>query len=295
MVVTHNYRLGPLGFAQGAEADRKGALNLAVRDQVAELEWVQGNICHFGGDKDKVTISGESAGAIMIGGQFLNPKFSKLVRAAIFEPGSADTPLEHTAEVREAVWTNFVASVPECASVANTYNTFDCLKTVNTSSIFQGLEAAINEADEQTPFNPTLDGPGGFLPDRPSRLWKQGRFARVPYIAGTNLDEGTFIITKDPNMDYGDRNLRSVLLGELSPPDVTREILNDTIDRILDWYPDIPALGSPYNTGNETFGLPRGYKRWTSIRKSVLLHSDRSRIDYVYALDGDVAFDSQRR
>ncbi|KAJ8072264.1 hypothetical protein PM082_015823 [Marasmius tenuissimus] len=190
IVVTHNYRLGPLGFAQGAEANRKGALNLALRDQVAALEWVQENVCHFGGDKDKVTIFGESAGAIMIGVQFLNPKFSKLVRAAIFESGSAATALEHTAEVREAVWTNFVAGVPECASVANTNNTFDCLRTTNTSSIFQGLEAAINEADEQTPFNPTLDGPGGFLPERPSRLWEQGRFARAPFIAGTNLDEG---------------------------------------------------------------------------------------------------------
>ncbi|KAJ8072263.1 hypothetical protein PM082_015822 [Marasmius tenuissimus] len=77
-------------------------------------------------------------------------------------------------------------------------------------------------------------------------------------------------------MDYSDRNLRSVLHKELSPPDVTREILNDTIDRLLELYPDIPALGSPYNTGNETFGLPRGYKRWTSIH-------------------GDLAFDSQRR
>ncbi|KAK1219397.1 hypothetical protein PQX77_017922 [Marasmius sp. AFHP31] len=276
IVVTHNYRLGPLGFAQGAEAHRKGALNLALRDQVAALEWVQENICHFGGDKDKVTIFGESAGAIMIGVQFLNPDFSKLVRAAIFESGSAATPLEHTAEAREAVWTNFVAGVPECASVANTNNTFDCLKTANTSSIFQGLEAAINKADEQTPFNPTLDGPGGFLPDRPSRLWKQGRFARAPFIAGTNLDEGTFIIPQDPNMDYGDKNLRSVLLKELSPPDVTRETLNHAIDRLLELYPDIPALGSPYNTGNETFGLPRGYKRWTSIH-------------------GDAAFDSQRR
>ncbi|KAK1219396.1 hypothetical protein PQX77_017921 [Marasmius sp. AFHP31] len=276
IVVTHNYRLGPLGFPQGAEADSKGALNLALRDQVAALEWVQENICHFGGDKDKVTIFGESAGAILIAVQFLNPEFSKLVRAGIFESGSAATPIEHTAEVRESVWTNFVAGVPECASVANTSNTFDCLKTANTSSIFQGLVASINEADELFPYNPTLDGPGGFLPDRPSNLLKQGRFAKVPFIAGTNLDEGTFITPMDANMDYGDQNLRLSILKNLSPPDVSAQTLNDATDRILELYPDIPALGSPFNTGNETFGLPQGYKRWAAI-------------------NGDVSFQSQRR
>ncbi|KAL0065245.1 hypothetical protein AAF712_007756 [Marasmius tenuissimus] len=276
IVVTHNYRLGPLGFPQGAEADSKGALNLALRDQVAALEWVQENICHFGGDKDKVTIFGESAGAILIAVQFLNPDFSKLVRAGIFESGSAATPIEHTAEVRESVWTNFVAGVPECASVANTSNTFDCLKTANTSSILQGLVASINEADELFPYNPTLDGPGGFLPDRPSNLLKQGRFAKVPFIAGTNLDEGTFITPMDANMDYGDQNLRLAILKNLSPPDVSAQTLNDATDRILELYPDIPALGSPFNTGNETFGLPQGYKRWAAI-------------------NGDVSFQSQRR
>jgi carboxylesterase type B len=52
--VSFNYRLGPLGFPQGQEADNRGALNLALRDQLAALEWVQLHIGAFGGDKDKV-------------------------------------------------------------------------------------------------------------------------------------------------------------------------------------------------------------------------------------------------
>ncbi|KAL0578840.1 hypothetical protein V5O48_003164 [Marasmius crinis-equi] len=290
--VSFNYRLGPLGFPQGGEADRKGSLNLALRDQILALEWVQENIHAFGGDKDKVgcrmqqnrppltlskvTIFGESAGAIMIAVQFLNPNFSKLVRGAIFESGSAATPLEHTAEVREVDWTNFVAGVPECASVANSSNTFDCLRTANTSSIFMGLEAAIAEADEQFAFDPTLDGPGGFLPERPSKLWEKGQFARLPFITGTNLDEGTVFTPRDPEMDYGEQALRQMIRANLSPPDVSVATLDDAIDRIVELYPDIPALGSPFNTGNETFGLPQGFKRFAAI-------------------NGDVTFQSQRR
>jgi len=49
-----NYRLGPLGFPQGPEAVRRGALNLGLHDQRVALEWVQKNIASFGGDPRKV-------------------------------------------------------------------------------------------------------------------------------------------------------------------------------------------------------------------------------------------------
>ena len=49
-----NYRTGPFGIPQGAEAERKGALNIALKDVQTALQWVQANIGAFGGDKDKV-------------------------------------------------------------------------------------------------------------------------------------------------------------------------------------------------------------------------------------------------
>jgi carboxylesterase type B len=52
--VNFNYRLGPLGFPQGSEAESKGALNLGLRDQLTALDWIQVNIGAFGGDKTKV-------------------------------------------------------------------------------------------------------------------------------------------------------------------------------------------------------------------------------------------------
>ncbi|KAK7041842.1 hypothetical protein VNI00_009131 [Paramarasmius palmivorus] len=159
--VSFNYRTGPLGFPQGAEAARRGALNLALHDQLTALEWVQRNIGIFGGDKTK-----------------------------IFESGQAATPHLLSAQDREKSWTDFVGAVPGCASVAGSNNTFDCLKTANTSSILQGLVTSIAEADELFAWDPTVDGNGGFIPDLPSRLFENGTFAKLPFIAGTNLDEG---------------------------------------------------------------------------------------------------------
>jgi hypothetical protein len=52
--VSINYRLGPLGFPQGKEAEQKGLLNLALKDELTALEWVHKHIGKFGGDKNKV-------------------------------------------------------------------------------------------------------------------------------------------------------------------------------------------------------------------------------------------------
>ncbi|KAF8696433.1 hypothetical protein AX14_001608 [Amanita brunnescens Koide BX004] len=110
--VNFNYRLGPLGFPQGGEAKKRGSLNLAIRDQITALEWVQQNIGHFGGDSRKVTVSGESAGAIMTAILFLGHQVERFARAAIFESGSAATSLAYDATLHEIDWQNFVRGVP---------------------------------------------------------------------------------------------------------------------------------------------------------------------------------------
>ncbi|KAG7445246.1 esterase 1 [Guyanagaster necrorhizus] len=268
--VNFNYRLGPLGFPQGAEAASRGILNLAIKDQLAALEWVQKNIGAFGGDKDKVTVFGESAGSIMTSILFLHPSISKLARAAIFESGSASTSLTFNAERRQNAWNNFVEGVPSCDSFVGTPFTVDCLQSVNSSDVFEGLLLTETEATEEFPFDPTLDGVSGVFPNLPSQLLPQGQFARLPFIAGTNLDEGTLFCP--PELNYTNDLLSEMLNANFSPPTVPQNILNE----LLALYPDDPSAGSPYNTGNETFGLAPLYKKCA-------------------ALTGDLMFDSQRR
>ncbi|KAF9477645.1 extracellular triacylglycerol lipase precursor [Pholiota conissans] len=271
--VNYNYRLGPLGFPQGKEADERGALNLALKDQLTALEWVQANIETFGGDKKKVTVFGESAGAIMTAVLFLNSPIERLARAAARQSLAASIFVLFNAERREVDWQNFVSGVPSCASLATSGHTFDCLRKANSTEMFTGVVTAISDAPEEFGFDPTIDGPGGLFPDIASRLLKKGHFARLPFIAGTNLDEGTLFTPTTGNFTSDD--IRETIIANFSPPLVAESVLTSTADKILELYPDIPALGSPFNTGNETFGLPSGFKRQAAIMGDINFHGQR--------------------
>ncbi|KAJ7059264.1 extracellular triacylglycerol lipase precursor [Mycena amicta] len=259
--VNFNYRLGPLGFPQGQEADNRGALNLGLKDQLAALKWVQANIGLFGGDKAKVTVFGQSAGAIMTSILFLNSPITSFARAAIFESGSqASVPL-FTPERHEVDWQTFVGSVPSCASLATSNSTFTCLRNANPSDVLAGLTAVITEENGRLPWDPVLDGPGGLIPDLPSVLLKRGQFAKLPFISGTNLDEGTLFTSLNLTTP---QSLHDQIIPQFTPS-VSPVRLESSVDELFVLYPDDPSLGSPFGTGNETFGLSPEFKRCAAI------------------------------
>ncbi|KAF5352273.1 hypothetical protein D9758_011977 [Tetrapyrgos nigripes] len=273
--VSFNYRLGPLGFPQGKEAEEKGALNLAIKDELAALEWVHKHIQKFGGDPNKVTVAGVSAGAIMNGILFMHPSTERLVRAGIFQSGTAGTAQVHNASYRQDNWDKFISSVPACANRSGTDNTFDCLRYANITDIVQGVNGAREKIVEYIPWDPVLDG--ALFPAAPSVMRKLGQFARIPFIAGTNLDEGTVFI--DPTQNYTSDLIRANFVTNLSTPlleTTEKQKFDDAINKTLELYPEDPALGSPFGTGNDTFGVSPGFKR-------------------IAAITGDVSFTSQRR
>ncbi|KAJ7507120.1 esterase 1 [Mycena galericulata] len=272
--VSFNYRLGPLGFSQGSEAFRSGILNLGLRDQLTCLEWVQSSIGAFGGDPSKVTLFGESAGAIMTALLFLGDTVTNLARAAIFESGSAASSAIFTADRGERDWQNFVGGVPPCSELRNTSETLDCLRMATDSAdLLTGWAAASSQAEDLFPWSPTIDGT--LIPTLPSIMWSNGNFSRIPFIAGTNLDEGTAFTGNYP---FTDTLIYDFIIANFSPPFMTNSPsdLDNAAKELLQLYPDDPAAGSPFNTGNETFGLPAQYKR-------------------VAAIEGDISFQSQRR
>ena len=91
VIVTLNYRLGSLGFFAhpelAKEAGHTGSGNYGMMDAIEALRWVKRNISAFGGDPNNVTIFGESAGAIMIGGIVGSPQAKGLFHRAIVESG----------------------------------------------------------------------------------------------------------------------------------------------------------------------------------------------------------------
>jgi para-nitrobenzyl esterase len=98
IVVTIAYRLGPLGFLAHpeltAESARKSSGNYGLLDQIAALEWVRSNIAAFGGDPSRVTIAGQSSGAMSVSMLMASPRARGLFHRAIGQSGGLFEPLQ---------------------------------------------------------------------------------------------------------------------------------------------------------------------------------------------------------
>lgn len=112
-----------------------------------------------------------------------------LLGIQIFESGTANGNAIFEAAHGQEDWATLVGFIPECKSLLASGKTFGCLRTVNTSSLIQANDAFYAKTGRQYGV-PVIDGPGGLVPDLPSKLYAKGHFSRIPFIAGTNLDEG---------------------------------------------------------------------------------------------------------
>ncbi|MEU9987047.1 carboxylesterase family protein [Streptomyces sp. NPDC048045] len=104
VVVTLNYRLGPLGYLSfGDEAAEDGPANFWLTDQLAALRWVHDNIAHFGGDPDRVTVAGQSGGALSTAALAGHPEAQKLFGRAILQSPPFGLHIPTRAEYRQRV------------------------------------------------------------------------------------------------------------------------------------------------------------------------------------------------
>ncbi|OBZ71124.1 Lipase 2 [Grifola frondosa] len=275
--VSFNYRLGPFGFPQGYEATARGALNLGLQDQLVALEWIQRNIAAFGGDPNKVTLWGEASGASSISFLYLNQKVDTFARAAILESGAGYSLPTYNSTHFDGMWQIFVEATPECAGTSPN-NTFACLREANLTTLLNSFGVVQDVLTRQFTFIPVVDGPGGLIPELPSKLLADGHFSRLPFLTGTNLDEGTYAAPASRNattpQDVSDTIyylFSPVELGSGPQPDG----LIQTTNTLLALYPNITALGSPFNTGNETFGLNPEWKRCNAILGDVYFQAPR--------------------
>nr|XP_021482790.1 pyrethroid hydrolase Ces2e-like [Meriones unguiculatus] len=180
VVVTIQYRLGVLGFFSTGDQHARG--NWGYLDQVAALRWVQKNIAHFGGNPDRVTIFGESAGGISVSSHVVSPMSQGLFHGAIMESGVAVLPglISSSSEV---VY-NTVANLSGCAAV-NSESLVHCLRSKSEAEIL-----AINKVFKIIPA--VVDGE--FLPKHPQELLASDDFHPVPSIIGATNDEFGYII-----------------------------------------------------------------------------------------------------
>ena len=155
IVVTVNYRLGMFGFLD--IDDERASGNMGLFDQQLAIKWVNNNIASFGGDVGRITIFGESAGAVSVHYHTLFPENRGLFQNAILQSGTVTLPFvvgnnnTHTAKI--------LAEKLDCPS-DSTDDIFSCLQSVDTVEFIALCEELIR--DPQTgalvSFSPSIDG-----------------------------------------------------------------------------------------------------------------------------------------
>ncbi|GAY08444.1 carboxylesterase/lipase family protein [Pseudonocardia sp. N23] len=250
VVVAVNYRLAAEGFLFLDD----GVANLGLQDQVAALEWVRDNVSAFGGDPDRVTVAGESAGAMSVTTLTVMPSARGLFRRAITQSGAWAHTL--TPELGRTVGTLLAEALGVPA-------TREAIAGVPLPQLVQAASDLVVEVqtapDPQKwgsiamsllPFAPVVDGT--VLPEHPLEAARAGRSAPVDLLTGWNRDEarlflvaaGTIGLVDEPTLlggagayglgPGGVAAYRKARPGA-SPGDVLAAVVSD-------WFFGIPAL-----------------------------------------------------
>lgn len=232
-----NSRLGPYGFLYSKEVQASLDTNLGLRDMRLALAWIQENIAAFGGDPTRVTIQGQSTGAQSVGLQLLayGGRHDNLFSGAISESGA---PVWFAPTANVDLWQPTYDGFVKAAGCQGSNDTLDCLRGVDIttlSTIFNNK--TLNPFGSNAPREYMFAVDGDFIPAPNSELLQTGQFARgVPYLIGTNFDEGTAVGPKGVNST---EDLNAYLVKEMLTID------NESL-AILDYlYPDIPSVGIP--------------------------------------------------
>ncbi|XP_050727486.1 esterase E4-like isoform X2 [Eriocheir sinensis] len=184
VLVVVQYRLSILGFLSTEDSVMPG--NLGLKDQTMALQWVQRNIHRFGGDKTRVTIFGQSAGAASAHFQMMTPKAEGLFSRAILQSGSALCPWSLNEKPRDAAVR--VADSVGCPTDQGSQALLDCLQGLDERVIVPLHRTLRDWGRLPFTFTPWVDGE--YIPEHPAQLVLDGRHAQVDIMSGVTRDEG---------------------------------------------------------------------------------------------------------
>ncbi|MFX1409239.1 MAG: carboxylesterase/lipase family protein, partial [Promethearchaeota archaeon] len=178
VLVTINYRLGPLGYLYIPDK----TANVGMLDQVAALKWVHDNIELFGGDPNNITIFGESAGAASVITLLAMPAAKGLFHRAIAQ----STPFYYDSHQEEGS-KEFISKLHVDPGDIKSLQKIDIKKMnrVHSKMILEALKTR-----QTTPFTPVVDGK--ILPEDPLKAINKGYASDIPLLIGTNQDEMKF-------------------------------------------------------------------------------------------------------
>ncbi|MFD9701167.1 carboxylesterase/lipase family protein [Lentzea sp. NPDC059081] len=200
--VTINYRLSAEGFLYLGD----GTANLGLQDQVAALRWVRDNIAAFGGDPSRVTVAGESAGAMSVTTLLAMPMAKGLFAQAIVQSGAA----AHT--VTPELATMVAGHLADALGVERTREAIEGVPVDTLVRTASDLVAQAQTAPDPAkwgslalsllPFAPVADG--DVLPRLPLDAFADGDSAGVPVLIGFNRDEARLFFVAGGALDFID-------------------------------------------------------------------------------------------
>lgn len=211
--VTINYRLAADGFL--AVDDDDDQTNLGLRDQIAALRWVRDNIGAFGGDPGRVTIAGESAGAMSVGSLLSSPLAEGLMHRAILQSGAGHTAINRTEALTVA------RALAERLGVDPTRGAFVSSPIEDLKAAQQRVIAEVQKmpdpakwgavARNMMPFEPLIGD--DVLPTMPIDRIATGSASDVDVMIGWNSDEMRLFTVPAGALDLIDENLLGMALA----------------------------------------------------------------------------------
>ncbi|MBT2290783.1 carboxylesterase/lipase family protein [Paenibacillus albidus] len=196
IVVSINYRLGPFGFLHLSPLGEGFASNQGLLDQIAALQWVRGNIGAFGGDPQRVTVFGESAGSMSIAALLAMPAAEGLIAGAIMQSGAAQTlPPRQGEEIAAALLAELDVSPGGDRGLLNTLPAERILEAAERMTL------KLTGGSLSMLFQPVIEPLS--LPEDPAAAVAGGSAKGIPLLIGTNRDEGNLFFREGaPQADF---------------------------------------------------------------------------------------------
>ncbi|WP_246115606.1 carboxylesterase/lipase family protein [Trebonia kvetii] len=252
--VTINYRLAAEGFLFLDDPLGENTANLGLLDQLAALRWVRHNIAAFGGDPARVTVAGESAGAMSVTTLLSMPLADGLFAQAIAQSGAG----AHTLTTQQArTVAGYLADALGVPVDRESVKAVPLDKLVRAASdLVVEVQTAPDPAKwgqlalSLLPFAPTVDG--AVLPDAPLAGFAAGRGSSVPLLIGSNVEEARLFFVAPGTIDLIDEPTLAAGAGAygLSASGVDTYLANrpgaspgDVLAAVIsDWFFRVPAI-----------------------------------------------------